>query len=566
MSVSLENIQHHNRRAIKAGNRGDLTLEQYQVAYEYFDGRCAYSGERMPIDSLEHIIALCSGGDTGMWNCCPISIDRNLSKNGYHLLDWYENEGKSDYSPYRLLKIVNYMMKVLQNSDIVERNNIEEMREAILLNQNDIDRVLSQHQDKIYSDKEENSIEELEELDEELELEDLSDDAIISKSKKGSKISIISFFDDIIQKIEKELPENEKFVLSELKEYIEEFAKDNFIENNQKVHNEILSILQQKNIQRRYGVCSRIVEEYKGKESIEATIDKRMLEIGNIVGKENVNKLIVKNPDVLLEEYNLNSITDIIEQLKNTEAFKRNGMELVITILYMGSGEEYQKKIQLLEDYGIKLDQSGMASFLAFGTAEEMEKKLELKEKYDIQVDQSGMTNFLAQGKAEEMEKKLELKEKYDIKLDQNGMANFLARGTSKKLQEHIDILQEYKRDDLIPNCKEIIKKNPSDVRRLFEIAERFNCVEKLTERMLLRKPEEIEEKMRYLIDNGLDIEDAGLAMASFCKKYGIDKEELKRKDVVASTKDMKMSELDEVKRELAKPEREVEVDKSEAR
>ena len=236
------------------------------------------------------------------------------------------------------------------------------------------------------------------------------------------------------------------------------------------------------------------------------------------------------------------------------------------TFLAYGKAEEMEKKLELKEKYDIQVDQSGMASFLAFGTAEEMEKKLELKEKYDIQVDQSGMANFLAQGKAEEMEKKLELKEKYDIKLDQNGMANFLARGTSKKLQEHIDILQEYKRDDLIPNCKEIIKKNPSDVRRLFEIAERFNCVEKLTERMLLRKPEEIEEKMRYLIDNGLDIEDAGLAMASFCKKYGIDKEELKRKDVVASTKDMKMSELDEVKRELAKPEREVEVDKSEAR
>ena len=115
MAISRENIQHNNRRAIKAGNVGSLTLEQYEVAHEYFGGRCAYSGEDMPIDSLEHAIALCSGGDTAMWNCFPASIDRNVSKNGYHLLDWYDNEGITDYNPYRLLKIINYMVKVLQN-------------------------------------------------------------------------------------------------------------------------------------------------------------------------------------------------------------------------------------------------------------------------------------------------------------------------------------------------------------------------------------------------------------------------------------------------------------------
>ena len=467
MSISYNNIQMHNRRAIKAGNVGSLTLEQYEVAYEYFGGRCAYSGETMPIDSLEHAIALCSGGDTAMWNCFPASIDRNLSKNGYHLLDWYENEGITDYNPYRLLKIINYMVKVLQNKELVERNNIEEMRNALILTSNKIDEYLSLHQNEIYSNESFKTIEELEELGEELELEDLEDDAVISRGKKAQSISVVSFLNDIIEKIEQELPETDKDILTEIKDYIEELDKDNFIEKNKEVHNEIVRVLKEKGIQRRYGVSARIVEDFEDKTEIEETINKRIEELENIIGKEYVNKLIVKNPDVLLKEYDISIIKNLIEQVKNTDSFKNNGMDLVILILNSGDGKEYEKKLGLLKTYEIKLDQSGMSTFLAFGTA--------------------------------------------------------------KKIEEHISILQQYKRDDLIKDCKEIIKKKPEDIRRIFEIADKLNCTQKITERMLLRNPDEIEAKLEFLISKGLDIEDAGLATKRFCKRYGITEEVLKR-------------------------------------
>ena len=69
---------------------------------------------------------------------------------------------------------------------------------------------------------------------------------------------------------------------------------------------------------------------------------------------------------------------------------------------------------------------------------------------------------------------------------------------------------------------------------------------------MLLRNPDEIEAKLEFLISNGLDIEDAGLATKSFCKKHGIDEDVLKRKDVIKATKGLKLTEIESAGRELS--------------
>ena len=65
--------------------------------------------------SAEHIVPLCQGGDDIFPNLVPSVLQYNVSKNGYNLLDWWtkqkDNEGKPLYSPYRLIKIVNYMLK-----------------------------------------------------------------------------------------------------------------------------------------------------------------------------------------------------------------------------------------------------------------------------------------------------------------------------------------------------------------------------------------------------------------------------------------------------------------------
>ena len=113
-------VNHNNRRASKSGNVGILTEDEVRRAYNYFNGRCAYSGLKINSDknfSLEHIIPIISGGHSVSFNCVPVISRYNSSKSGYHLLDWWKNQndgkGNSIYNPYRLLKIVNYILKSL---------------------------------------------------------------------------------------------------------------------------------------------------------------------------------------------------------------------------------------------------------------------------------------------------------------------------------------------------------------------------------------------------------------------------------------------------------------------
>ena len=110
-------VSHNNKRAYKNGGIGCLTVEELHKAYDYFDGRCAYSGLKIDKDfnfSLEHIIPIISGGHSVDFNCIPVIKRYNSSKSGYHLLDWWkcQNDGKGNtiYNPYRLLKIVNYIL------------------------------------------------------------------------------------------------------------------------------------------------------------------------------------------------------------------------------------------------------------------------------------------------------------------------------------------------------------------------------------------------------------------------------------------------------------------------
>ena len=115
-------VDNNNRRAEKAGAIANLTVEQFETAYIYFGGKCAYSGQKLTpgsFISIEHIIPVVSGGHSMAFNCIPVNGKYNSSKSGYHLLDWWKCQtdgmGHSIYSPYRLLKILNYMLLLLYN-------------------------------------------------------------------------------------------------------------------------------------------------------------------------------------------------------------------------------------------------------------------------------------------------------------------------------------------------------------------------------------------------------------------------------------------------------------------
>ena len=152
-----------SKRAKQHKRLDKVTLEELNVALEYFDYRCVYTGQKFVTFeekaskkksnlSVDHVIALVSGGHNIAQNMLPSILQYNISKNGYHLLDWYKMQetpsGEKIYNPYRLLKIYNYMSKSLSAMDLKG----EEYRQAIL-SKNDIDNYLETKKEEIYSDE-----------------------------------------------------------------------------------------------------------------------------------------------------------------------------------------------------------------------------------------------------------------------------------------------------------------------------------------------------------------------------------------------------------------------------
>ena len=128
-----ENEEETQEQANEVETDGEIaTYANY--ALEYFNYRCALSGEKFvifdePIQrgknnklitnlSAEHILALTTGGNDIIPNIVPSVYQYNIQKNGYYILDWWTKakdiNGNSIYTPEKLLKLVNYMLKSLQ--------------------------------------------------------------------------------------------------------------------------------------------------------------------------------------------------------------------------------------------------------------------------------------------------------------------------------------------------------------------------------------------------------------------------------------------------------------------
>ena len=162
--VKFRSVNHSERaEANEVETDGEIaTYANY--ALEYFNYRCALSGEKFVIFdnsiqreknkkittnlSVEHILALTTGGNDIIPNIVPSVLQYNLQKNGYYILDWWPkakdiNEN-SIYSPEKLLKIVNYMLKSLQiRKDLGIKKQPREYRKR-LLTPNEIDEFLMQ--------------------------------------------------------------------------------------------------------------------------------------------------------------------------------------------------------------------------------------------------------------------------------------------------------------------------------------------------------------------------------------------------------------------------------------
>ena len=97
----------HKRRALKLGNGGSYTKEQWLDTLEYFDYKCAYTGECIKHSChVEHIVPISKGGTSYIWNLVPSTESANCSKGNRGMEEWYREQ--EYFCEERLNKILEY--------------------------------------------------------------------------------------------------------------------------------------------------------------------------------------------------------------------------------------------------------------------------------------------------------------------------------------------------------------------------------------------------------------------------------------------------------------------------
>ena len=81
--------QNNKRRSLEESQGLGITKEQWYEMMNFFEWRCAYSGEYIGGDSkertIDHIIPLSKGGEHEVWNCVPMLRNLNSSKYIFNL-------------------------------------------------------------------------------------------------------------------------------------------------------------------------------------------------------------------------------------------------------------------------------------------------------------------------------------------------------------------------------------------------------------------------------------------------------------------------------------------------
>ena len=106
-------LNRNNKRRNKEENQGNgITKEQWLEMMNFFDWKCAYSGEKMENNNttngrtVDHIIALDNGGENEPWNIIPMKKGYNTSKHTKDMLEWYLEQ--PFFSIERLTKIYEW--------------------------------------------------------------------------------------------------------------------------------------------------------------------------------------------------------------------------------------------------------------------------------------------------------------------------------------------------------------------------------------------------------------------------------------------------------------------------
>lgn len=77
-------VRNNGRRALRAGNGGSHTVEEWQRLCETFDWRCACCGERRPLTE-DHVLPISKGGTNDIDNIQPLCGSCNSRKKDKHI-------------------------------------------------------------------------------------------------------------------------------------------------------------------------------------------------------------------------------------------------------------------------------------------------------------------------------------------------------------------------------------------------------------------------------------------------------------------------------------------------
>ena len=381
--VKFKQVNHSERADIFGRISDGETSKFLNVALEYFNYRCALTGEKfVKFDksistedeetqdilklksnlSAEHMVPLCRGGDDIVPNLFPTVYQFNIQKNGYYPIDYMKQaknaNGQSIYSPYRLLKIINYMMKssTVEARECIRDKDVKKFKK-IILTPNEIDKYLKgieeKDSEKLFSGVETG----LDESKKKLKaLPSFRKENYTRYTEGKYKITeyrlhmMDIFLHDSIKIIEseKEIANAEierddgtkTTVLEQLKQIYEKSVKGN-IAFEIKVRDEILSQLKELGIEEnQYTVANELLQntevldlinKEQDEEEIRKIINKeiktRYDKLKERVGEEQLTKIIPYIPNILCEEGMINRVELWIKYRKGKiEDLKENGI------------------------------------------------------------------------------------------------------------------------------------------------------------------------------------------------------------------------------------------------
>ena len=347
--VKFKSVNHSKRaEANEVETDGEIaTYANY--ALEYFNYRCALSGEKFvifdePIQrgknnklitnlSAEHILALTTGGNDIIPNIVPSVYQYNIQKNGYYILDWWTKakdiNGNSIYSPEKLLKLVNYMLKSLQaRKELGIKKQPREYRKRIL-KPNEIDEFLNQEEiaEKVLSDTitSTTQVEDGKNILTQIPQQEGEIPSLAKQKDKETKITEAMFLTDALEVLQKEekIPQE---VIVKLQNMYKEVEGE--IPFEIEVRKNIISALEQMGIENnKYTVANSLLvntnlleKVRENKEEIQNIIKeyirKSIAELKGVLTEECIKEIISYNPEVLYNEEAVNQQKEIIELYK----------------------------------------------------------------------------------------------------------------------------------------------------------------------------------------------------------------------------------------------------------